>query len=116
MESGTREKPPVHLPMGKDTLDLFKEKMDQFEKDIETSIDHSRSRRRMYYVYQLQGAAIIGSSLCSFAVMIVKVNRIISREKFGVSLSVYFAGQSERCQRLHLWQGVEVIFWRSTDP
>lgn len=30
------EKPPVHLPLGKDTLQLFKEKMDRFNADIET--------------------------------------------------------------------------------
>lgn len=29
-------KPPVHLPLGKDTLQLFKEKMDRFNNDIET--------------------------------------------------------------------------------
>ncbi|MFZ4929075.1 oxidoreductase [Chryseobacterium sp. Mn2064] len=29
------EKPPVHLPLGKDTLQLFKEKMDTFNADIE---------------------------------------------------------------------------------
>ncbi|MCH5585752.1 oxidoreductase [Shimazuella sp. AN120528] len=33
------EKPPVHLPMGKDSLDLFKEKMELFNKDIETWYD-----------------------------------------------------------------------------
>jgi NAD(P)-dependent dehydrogenase (short-subunit alcohol dehydrogenase family) len=33
------EKPPVHLPMGKDTLTFFKEKMDLFEKDIEVWFD-----------------------------------------------------------------------------
>lgn len=30
------EKPPVHLPLGKDTLQLFKEKMDRFHADIQT--------------------------------------------------------------------------------
>lgn len=40
------EKPPVHLPLGKDTLQLFKEKMDRFNADIEawheiiTGTDH----------------------------------------------------------------------------
>jgi NAD(P)-dependent dehydrogenase (short-subunit alcohol dehydrogenase family) len=40
------EKPPVHLPLGKDTLQLFKEKMDKFNADIDawhsviTSTDH----------------------------------------------------------------------------
>lgn len=40
------EKPPVHLPLGKDTLQLFKEKMDTFNADIEawheviTGTDH----------------------------------------------------------------------------
>ncbi|ADQ15995.1 short-chain dehydrogenase/reductase SDR [Leadbetterella byssophila DSM 17132] len=40
------EKPPVHLPLGKDTLQLFKEKMDKFNADIEawheviTGTDH----------------------------------------------------------------------------
>jgi NAD(P)-dependent dehydrogenase (short-subunit alcohol dehydrogenase family) len=29
-------KPPIHLPLGKDTLKLFKEKMDRFNADIET--------------------------------------------------------------------------------
>lgn len=40
------EKPPVHLPLGKDTLQLFKEKMDRFNADIDawheviTGTDH----------------------------------------------------------------------------
>ncbi len=40
------EKPPVHLPLGKDTLQLFREKMDRFNADIEiwhgviTGTDH----------------------------------------------------------------------------
>lgn len=30
------ENPPVHLPLGKDTLQMFKEKMDKFNADIES--------------------------------------------------------------------------------
>lgn len=33
------ENPPVHLPMGKDALSFFNEKMDRFEKEIETWFD-----------------------------------------------------------------------------
>ncbi len=33
------EQPPVHLPMGKDALAFFREKMGLFEKDIETWFD-----------------------------------------------------------------------------
>ncbi|MBD0380935.1 oxidoreductase [Paenibacillus sedimenti] len=33
------EKPPVHLPMGKDALTFFKEKRDLFEKEIEAWFD-----------------------------------------------------------------------------
>ncbi|WP_248928367.1 oxidoreductase [Paenibacillus hamazuiensis] len=33
------ENPPVHLPMGKDALAFFKEKMDHFEKDIKEWYD-----------------------------------------------------------------------------
>lgn len=36
IEIANAPKPPVHLPLGKDTLQLFKEKMDKFNKDIET--------------------------------------------------------------------------------
>lgn len=30
------DNPPVHLPLGKDTLQMFKEKMDRFNREIET--------------------------------------------------------------------------------
>jgi NAD(P)-dependent dehydrogenase (short-subunit alcohol dehydrogenase family) len=33
------DKPPVHLPLGKDTLAMFREKTAQFEKDIEAWYD-----------------------------------------------------------------------------
>lgn len=33
---GHAEHPPVHLPLGRDTLAMFKEKMDRFNADIET--------------------------------------------------------------------------------
>jgi NAD(P)-dependent dehydrogenase (short-subunit alcohol dehydrogenase family) len=33
---GHAEHPPVHLPLGPDTLAMFKEKMDRFNADIET--------------------------------------------------------------------------------
>ncbi len=33
---GHAENPPVHLPLGRDTLDLFKEKMTRFNSDIDT--------------------------------------------------------------------------------
>ena len=33
---GHAEKPPVHLPLGRDTLTMFKEKMDRFNSDIDT--------------------------------------------------------------------------------
>lgn len=43
---GHAEKPPVHLPLGRDTLAMFKEKMDRFNSDIDawhdviTGTDH----------------------------------------------------------------------------
>lgn len=34
VQLGHAAKPPVHLPLGRDTLAMFKEKMDKFHKDI----------------------------------------------------------------------------------
>lgn len=50
VQLGHADKPPVHLPLGRDTLALFKEKMDKFYADIDswhdtiTGTDHDDAK------------------------------------------------------------------------